>query len=93
MLDADAGETELGLAKLVRVFANENDALVEAENSCGPGCVLAGEGDVQGAGDVGHGELHCGAGVEDDGAFGLEAQASGAESGLGAGSWSREEAP
>ena len=74
MLDADAGKTELGFAKLVGIFADEDDAAVEAEDACGPGGVLAGERDVYGAGDVGCGELHCRAGIEDDGAFGLEAE-------------------
>ena len=64
---------------------DEDDALVEAEDAGGPGGVLAGERDVQGAGDVGYGELHCGAGVEDDGAFGLEAEDFGCEEWLGRG--------
>ena len=74
MFDADAGETELRLAEVVGVFADEDDALVEAEDACGPRGVLAGERDVQGAGDVGGGELRCGARVKDDGAFALEAK-------------------
>ena len=74
VFDADAGEAELGFAELIGVFADEDDALVEAEDARGPGGVLAGERDVEGAGDVRHGELHRGAGVEDDGALGLEAE-------------------
>ena len=46
MFDADAGETELGFAELIGVFANEDDVLVEAEDAGGPGSVLAGECDV-----------------------------------------------
>ena len=83
VLDADAGETELRFAELIGVFADEDDAAVEAEDASGPGGVLAGERDVDGAGDVGDGELHGGAGVEDDGAFGLEAEDLGCAEGTG----------
>ena len=83
VLDADAGETELRFAELIGVFADEDDVAVEAEDAGGPGGVLAGERDVHGAGDVGYGELHCRAGVEDDGAFGLEAEDLGCGEGLG----------
>ena len=73
MLDADAGKTELRLAKLVGIFADEDDVAVEAEDPCRPGGILAGERDVYGAGDVGCGEVHCRASIEDDGSFGLKA--------------------
>ena len=74
VLDTDAGEAKLGFAEVIGVFADEDDVLVEAENAGGPGGVLAGERNVDGAGDVSDGELHGGASVEDDGAFGLEAE-------------------
>ena len=74
VLDADAGETELGFAELIGVFAHKDDASVKTEDAGSPGGVLAGERDVDGAGDVSDGELHGGASVEDDGAFGLEAE-------------------
>ena len=83
VLDADAGEAELGFAELIGVFADEDDAAVEAEDAGGPGGVLAGERDVDGAGHVSHGELHGGTGVEDDGAFGLEAEDLGCVEGDG----------
>src|SRR4030081_2558434 len=66
--------------------ADEDDAAVEAEDARGPGGVLAGERDVEGAGDVGDGELHCGAGVEHDSAFGLQAE----DLGCAGGDWWRE---
>ncbi len=48
-----------------------------------PGGVLAGEGDVERAGDVGGGEVVGGPGVEKDGTFGLEALGLGGREGLG----------
>src|SRR5437764_13167071 len=74
VLDADAGEAELRFAELIGVFADGDDAAVEAEDAGGPGGVLAGERDVDGAGDMGDGELHRWSGVEDDGSFGLESE-------------------
>jgi len=50
VFDADAGETELRFAELIGVFADKDDAAVEAEDARGPGGVLAGERDVDGAG-------------------------------------------
>ena len=73
VLDANSGETELGFAELVGIFADEDDVAVEAEDARGPGGVLAGERDVERAGDVGGGEVGGGTGVEKDCAFRLEA--------------------
>ncbi len=73
VLDAYAGEAELGFTELVGVFADEDDVAVEAEDACCPGGVLAGECDVNGAGDVCGGEVGGGTGVEENGSFGLAA--------------------
>ena len=93
VFDADAGEAELGFADVIGVFTDEDERRVEAEDARGPGGVLAGERDVDGAGDVGGGELHCGARVEDDGAFGLQAEDLGCEERYGRGEWSSEARP
>ena len=47
VLDADTGETKLGFAELIGVFADEDDVLVETEDARGPGGVLAGERDME----------------------------------------------
>ena len=74
VLDADASEAELGLAELVCIFADENDVAIETENACSPRGVLAGERDMQGARDVGGGEILRRARVEENGSLGLEAE-------------------
>ena len=48
VLDADAGEVELRFAELVGIFADEDDAAIEAEDARSPRGVLPRERDVEG---------------------------------------------
>ena len=74
ILDADAGEAQLGFADVIGIFSDDDEWGVEAEDARRPGSVLAGEGDVEGAGHVGRGELRGRTRIDDDGAFVLQVQ-------------------
>src|SRR5213078_2139768 len=71
VLNSNARQAQLRLAKMVSVFSDENDAFVETQNPRSPGCILPGETDVNGPGNMRDCELHRRSRVQHNCAFGL----------------------
>src|SRR4051812_4522415 len=67
-------QTQLGFPQMVGVLSDQDDAFIQAKNSGSPGCVLSGEGDVDGARDMRDRELHGRTRVKNNGTFRLKAE-------------------
>src|ERR1700682_1203797 len=74
VLDPDARQAQLGLPQMIPVLSDQDDALIQAQDSSGPGRILPGESDMHGARNMRDCELHRRTRIEDDRAFRLQAE-------------------
>src|SRR5262245_4541159 len=81
VFNADARQSELRFAQMLRVFSDEDDALVQSQNPGSPGGVLPGQADVNRSGDMGHSELRRWTRIKNDCAFRLQSENFGSANG------------